>query len=55
MNSTFKALVATTFLFGMMLYSNLNATNKDNNVSKPVQNEQVNVTVSTSETERSLK
>lgn len=55
MNSTFKALVATTFLFAMMLYSKIETTDNDNNASQPVQNEQVDETVSTLETERSLK
>jgi hypothetical protein len=55
MNSTFKALVATTFLFAMLLYGNIKTTHKDNTVSETVQNEQIDNTVSTPETERNVK
>lgn len=52
MNSTFKALAATTFLFAMMMYSNLVTSGNDNNGSK---SEQVSETVATHVTERSMK
>lgn len=55
MNSTFKALMATIFLFAIMLYANTDVTGKDNNVSKYEQNEQVDENVSIHENERSIK